>query len=222
MKSAILLLTYGRVEETRRTWENNLPGLSNLYWWDNTEDEAEREALLRESERYDICFQRGVMQNIGIAKPLNYLADMAFAEGADFVTTMANDILEPLGYIQARALAVEAFPDAGVIAIPPAETFPHIGVEEKGFSISEYPCVIGNYSIPFSVWQKGVMFCEEMGNYGPIDLDFCNQVNRLGFRCIYLSNMKALHIGHNNPPEYEAAKAKSLAAAWEVFKKRAI
>jgi hypothetical protein len=221
MKGAILLLTCGRVEETRRTWENNIPGVSNLYWWDNTENEKERNEIIQESKRYDVAFSHIYYRNGGIAKALNYLADMAFANGADFITTMANDILEPLGYIQSRALAAEAFPDAGIIAIPPAETFPHIGVEEKGFCVSEYPHIIGNYTIPATVWKKGARFCEEMGNYGPIDLDFCNQVNRLGFRCLYLSNMKALHIGHNNPPAYEEAKAKSMAYGWDVFIKRA-
>jgi hypothetical protein len=221
-KHAILLLTCGRIEETRQTWKHNLKEIpAKLYWWDNTSDPDDRYTLLRLSRNYTFHYQRGAGENIGISMPLNRMMDAAFNAGADCVTTMANDILEPAGYLEARSKAVETFPEAGVIAIPihqqNCNRYP--AKEERGIRIEDGH-IIGNYTIPRATWAAGIRFCETMGIYGPIDLDFCNQVWAIDKRCIYLSDFEAIHIGTNNPTEYQAAKDASLALAWPVYEQR--
>ena len=228
MKHAIICLSCGRLDETRQTWEHNfqeLPaqGIQILaYFWDNSTDAEDKKQIRKLASKYSGLFvrtyfkQRG--KNDGIAAPLNKMTDAAFAMGADAVTTMANDILEPASYLQARTTAIETFPEAGIIAIPIHQQHcqRYAAKEERGIRIEEGH-VIGNYTIPRAVWEKGVRFCEDMGIYGPIDLDFCNQVWAANMRCLYLSDLEAIHIGVNNPPDYQKAKDESLAAAWPVY-----
>lgn len=224
------MLTCGRVEETRRTFDHNIKGIKknnpnidiDLYWWDNSTDPLEAAALEHIVKKYRTNITKFKHpRNAGISRPLNTMMCAAFNAGADMVTTMANDILEPDNYIQARTIAIQTFPQAGIISIPihqqDCNRYPKRN--EQGINIEEGH-VIGNYTIPRSVWKLGIEFCEDMGIYGPIDLDFCNQVWAAKMRCLYLSDLEAIHIGTNNPPEYQKAKDESLAASWEIYSQR--
>jgi len=226
MKHAILLLTCGRIEETRQTWAHNLEPVRRIpgvvrYLWDNSESLDDVEKIYFETRKHGKVKAWAYGRNVGISVALNAMMDAAFNAGADCVTTMANDILEPAGYLEARSKAVETFPEAGVIAIPihqqNCNRYP--AKEERGIRIEDGH-IIGNYTIPRATWAAGIRFCETMGIYGPIDLDFCNQVWAIDKRCIYLSDFEAIHIGTNNPTEYQAAKDASLALAWPVYEQR--
>lgn len=227
MNHAILLLTCGRIEETQQTWAHNLEPLrgnpaASFYLWDNSPTLDEVEAIYKETRQYVDVKAWAVGRNIGISIALNTIMNAAFEAGADLVTTMANDILEPDGYFEARTKAVETFPEAGVIAIPIHEQHcqRYPAKEERGIKVEDGH-IIGNYTIPRATWEAGIRFFEGMGIYGPIDLDFCNQVWKIGKRCIYLSDLSAIHIGVNNPPEYQRAKDESLAKAWDIYYQRA-
>ena len=61
MSTAVIALTFKRVEATEQVWANNLKNRSYLlsahhpvYWWDNTPHGPEREALVEMAKSYNI------------------------------------------------------------------------------------------------------------------------------------------------------------------------
>lgn len=222
MKIAILALTCGRVEETARTWENNLPGLPYpVYWWDNTEDADEAAHILALSKRYNIIQDWHPDKNQGIARPLNVLMQCAFNDGADMVVTMANDILEPSQWVEIRALGFERIENAGIVSIPiyQQNCLRYEKIQINGLEI-EQGDIIGNYGIHRSTYEKIGGFPEVYGIYGPIDLDYCAHVRAAGLKTLYVSNYHAYHIGVDNPTEYQKAKDESLSRAWAIYEAR--
>lgn len=219
---SILALTYGRPDHTSKVWGNNLsnhrfPGQIHLAHWDNSKIE-DSEAIQTICEQYDRGSSFVTLENEGISRPLNKMMKIAFESGSDFVVTMANDILEPEGWIARLVLAAMEIPKAGVIAIPPKDNtvmrYPSKNI--AGWNVEEGD-VIGNYLITKELWKAIGGFSEEYGMYGPIDLDYCARARLAGFKTLYLADMKSEHIGLVQEPDYYAPKADSLLKAWPKF-----
>lgn len=218
----VLALTYGRPDLTKKVWKHNLnnhrfPGRFHLSHWDNSPRELA-------DEMQSICgkYDRGVSfydeGNAGISKPINTMMDIAFKAGADYVVTMANDILEPEGWIARRVLAAMEIPKAVVIAIPPndATVKRYKQVNFAGWNIEEGD-VIGNYLITRELWEEIGGFSLDYGLYGPIDLDYCARARLAGFKTLYLADMESQHIGLEQDHAYKAPKTASLQKAWPKF-----
>lgn len=221
MKIAILMLTCGRIEETRRTWANNLqsiPDGCDLYWWDNTQDKAERDQLLEIAINYQFKQAWHSLQNSGIAIPLNLMMSVAFEDGCDFIITMANDIIEPANWIMERIEVANDIPSAGVVSIPVSDAdCKRYDRKNRCGHVVETGLITGNWLIRKELYSAAGGFCVDYGNYGPIDLDYCVRSWRLGFETMYISDISAKHIGVNNPAEYQSEKGRLLESAWPIY-----
>lgn len=216
MNVAIIALTCGRPKETARTYFHNLGKLEAippLYVWSNKATWDVCEIV----DEYKPIVHVHCSDNMGISAPLNRLAHMAFDDGADVVITMANDILEPEGWIENRIKAIEAIPNVAVVAIPPTGTLIRYTKQVTNGITWENGQVIGNWAITKEAFEKVGKLYEGFGIYGPIDLEYCDRCAKHGMKTIYLSNMVAEHIGDNDPPEYKKAKMDSLKEAWVIY-----
>ncbi len=222
MKTAILLLTCGRVEETRKTWANNLPTTGSdcdLYWWDNTQDTAERDQLLEIAANYQFKQVWHALQNSGISVPFNMMMGVAFEDGCDFIVTMANDILEPKNWVRERVETAVDIPSAGVVAVPLSDaSCARYDRGNRCGHVVESGLVIGNWLIRRELYDAIGGFTLDYGNYGPIDLDYCFRAWQMGFETLYISDISAIHIGLNNEPEYQMEKEKLLADSWVKYR----
>ena len=213
---AIIALTCGRPIETGTTYLHNLAGSHQypLYVWSNQATKEVCDIV----NLYNPIVHVHCSDNMGIAAPLNRLAQMAFDDGADVVVTMANDILEPDGWIEKRIEAIEAIPNIAVVAIPPTGTLVRYTKQVTDGITFENGQVIGNWAITRDAFEQVGKLYEGFGIYGPIDLEYCDRCDQMGYKTIYLSNEVAKHIGNDDPPEYKKAKMDSLAASWELYK----
>lgn len=219
MKVAILALTCDRPAKMQLTWENNMRADLPIYWWDQSGHH--RDQVLATAAPYSDHVRVQVLSptNVGIAKPLNYLAAKAFADGADLVITMADDILEPIGHVEARVQLATELPDIGVVATPPGP----VGVARYGRLRTPsglfYECgdVIGNYGITRTAWDRVCGLAEYYGIYGPIDIDYCHRLRHSGLRAAYVSDFTSTHIDGPDRAGYAEEKKQSLKNAWATF-----
>lgn len=221
MSTAIIALTYKRVDQTRTTWANNLTSPYPVYWWDNTPPGVEREQLIEIAKNYNVVESFHDGSNYGIAHPINRMAERIFAAGHDGFVTMASDILEPERWILMRELICQALP-AGIAAIPPGKH--HTAVvryERQEINGIGYECagdIIGNWYVTKSAYQSIGLFPEHYGIYGPIDLEYCARARKQNIKAVYLSDYEAECLPcHNDDTEYTLAKNVSLANAWPIY-----
>jgi len=222
MKVAILALTCGRPEKTRKTWEHNLPiPKTELYWWDNSGPDDE-DAIRDICSAFKPTRWYKVPTNTGISGPFNIMMREAFEDGADIVVTMANDILEQEGWVTHIVQAAKEIEDVGLICTPPAGPGTVRYPRKSTFSGLRYEegDVIGNTAILRRTFDAVGGFYDGYGVYGPIDLDYCARVRAAGLRTVYLSEWESQHLPGPNPTEYQTAKDQSLKASWALFKNR--
>lgn len=223
MKTAILALTCGRPEFTMQTWAHNFANHGaeavSVYWYDNGSCAAELRDIVRMSEKYGFEYCHLDNENRGIAHALNHLMGAAFADGADAVVTMANDLLEPNNWIRARVDAAQSIPQTGVVAVPVSTSTRYGRKTVNGHTIEE-GTVIGNWLITRAAYDRIGGFCMDYGIYGPLDIDYCERMRVAGLRFYYLSDLFATEIGRkeDNPIEYQALKMESLNRSMPVFR----
>lgn len=222
MKVAVLLLTCGRADMTKKVWPSNLARAGyphGLFWFDNGSPDSEFSEILELTLHMGIEWFFYNKNNSGIAIALNRMMEAAFRRGYDMVFTMANDIIEPNNWLLNRVNAAQAIPRTGVVAIPVVSANMYVERNVNGIQINEGGQLIGNYLITRLAYDTIGLLCTEYGNYGPIDLDYCDRMRAAGLRHYYLAGPYADHIGtvDSNPKDYQEAKAESLAKSWQLY-----
>ena len=220
-KVAVCAVTLGRPDMTVKTWKNNVEcaGIEfDLFWFDNGSTDEDFTLFSQLIEAYNPAFIEASTENTGISCAFNRMIKEAIDSGYNYICTMANDIIEPEGWLRIRVEAAEAIPNTGVVAIPCEGAHRYSKQEVNGFVIDTGQ-VIGNYLITRQAVEKVGYFTYKYGNYGPIDLDYCDRLNKVGLRTYYLSNYKSVHLGtpDKNPAQYQEAKKVSLAASWQKY-----
>jgi GT2 family glycosyltransferase len=206
---------------TRLTWANNLNNAGfdyDLFWFDNGTHEDEFHLLFDLALDYRITWVEYSKENIGIAKALNKMIRTAFARGADYVMTMANDIIEPDNWLSMRIEAANKIANTGVVAITVQGGLRYDIKENEGIRIDAGQ-VIGNYLITRQAYDNVGLFCQDYDPYGPIDLDYCDRCLHSGLRTYYLSDHNANHLGRkeDNPKKYQDAKDAALRRSWAKY-----
>jgi len=154
--------------------------------------------LVRMHRRNDYRNAHG--ENLGIAKGVNPALRWAHAEGYDYVCTMADDILEPVFWLNNRIAVAEQYA-AGIVAISPENNHP-APIETE---------VIGNPLISWAVMDKIGFWNEGFGMYGPIDLDYNARARAAGFKVMYAGGI-AHHL--NTPADYGYSKPALVNQGW--------
>jgi GT2 family glycosyltransferase len=144
----------------------------------------------------------------GIANALNEGLDEFKNGNYDSIAFIANDILEPKDWLLKKLIALEKYPNAGIIAS---------SLEfERLVPNNEH--IISNWIIRKEVIDKVGYFNESMFPYGPIDLDYCERVWVAGFKTYYACNYLAVHMGsHAQGNEYGYDKQEMVNKYWSQF-----
>jgi len=144
----------------------------------------------------------------GIANALNEGLDEFKNGDYDSIAFVANDILEPKDWLLKKLIALEKYPNAGIIA----STLEF----ERLVPNNEY--IISNWIIRKEVIDKVGYFNESMFPYGPIDLEYCERVWVAGFKTYYACNYLAVHMGsHAQGNEYGYDKQEMVNKYWSQF-----
>ena len=221
----LLFITLNRIHETDRTWSMMLsrerwgPCMDHVKtaWFDNgsdREDFSELQYLSRLYGGHDAHFAEDT--NKGIAYAINEMMHYAFEIcGAQFVTTMGSDIIEPPSFVHMREAVFNLHKNVGVVATPPQNEKPkYKDTDRLELDVCQ---PIGNHTYSRELWEAIGYLREDYGIYGPLDLDYCDRAKAAGFLSVQITNWPSWHIGTNNPPDYEAAKQESLKISWKQY-----
>jgi len=139
-------------------------------------------------------------ENVGIAKGVNPAFRWAYQSGYDYVCTMADDIIEPQGWLKTRLEVMQRY-RAGIVAISPETNHLHAHHAE----------VIGNTLISRQCFEKIGYWNEEFGMYGPVDLDYNARARGAGLSVMYAPG-GSVHL--NTPVDYGYEKMLLVNQAW--------
>lgn len=142
----------------------------------------------------------------GIANSMNEAIDIAYIDGYDAIAYLANDIIEPDGWLAKKVEALQTYPKAGIVSS---------SLDQVRYTIqSEH--IISNWLLSMDVVDKIGIFTESMFPYGPIDLDYCERANLAGFNTYYVMDCKAEHQGgHASGNEYGWDKGALVQKYWQ-------
>ena len=134
----------------------------------------------------------------------NGLTHFYLHRDVDAIGFLANDIEEPAGWLDIKANHLEAFPSVGVVSIYPYhQTIPH-GMD-----------LIGNYLIRRELFEKIGFFTEQFGEYGPLDLDYCQRARIAGYKTEYITGVTAEHKEFNHDTVYGFSKKEKVNEVWD-------
>ena len=121
----------------------------------------------------------------------------------NYVTILANDILEPDNWLVLR----NEFMQDKTIGIC---AFPLVG----GFD--DTTDIIGNFTISKEVIKNVGAFNTALDPYGAIDLDYCTRVRAAGLYTKYVRSGYATHIEQNGIDAYGYNKNDLVKSTWEL------
>jgi GT2 family glycosyltransferase len=144
-----------------------------------------------------------VINEEGIANAMNKGLKQINFDVVDYVTILANDILEPDNWLISR----NEFMQDKTIGIC---AFPLVG----GFD--DTTDIIGNFTISKEVIKNVGAFNTALDPYGAIDLDYCTRVRAYGLYTKYIRTGKATHIEQNGIDAYGYNKNDLVKSTWEL------
>jgi GT2 family glycosyltransferase len=144
-----------------------------------------------------------VINEEGIANAMNKGLKQINYDVVDYVTILANDILEPDNWLVSRNEFMQD-KKIGICA------FPLVG----GFD--DTTDIIGNFTISKEVIKNVGAFNTALDPYGAIDLDYCTRVRAAGLYTKYIRSGYATHIEQNGLDAYGYNKNDLVKSTWEL------
>lgn len=194
-----------------------------MVWHDDGTPSDEYELLFDLFQ--DVSVQFRSSSNRGIAHSINRCLQFGFEYGAELVTILGNDIIEPQDWLYERQM-IYYETGCAVSSVPPLNHHRGCVRYKRRETLSgrayEVGQVIGNFTVSRQCWQTVGRMCEDYDPYGPIDLDYCDRIARSGLTSCYLSDLSCDDIGNDSGklfPEYEKTKTDSLARTWPIYLK---
>lgn len=147
-----------------------------------------------------------IINKEGIANALNEgLKDWMKYDAIGF---LANDIVEPEGWLLKKFEALQTYQDAGIVASSLDYARTEVNNEH----------IISNWLISTKVVEAIGKFNENYYPYGAIDLEYCERTWLAGFRTYYVKNCLATHDGsHATGNEYGWNKGELVAKYQEQY-----
>lgn len=229
MAHLIGLITWDRLHLTSITAPLNLkperwgidPDDVTMMWVDNGSTPANYQAMRRLLHGIGYTYHIRLERNYGIAHAINELYQFGFNRlGVDYVTTIANDIIEPDGYLALRQEAIGAIHTTGVCSIKVDDAATFGTKRQDGIQYEENLLISGNHTTPRGTFERIGYQYEGYGIYAPIDFDYCARAQAAGLRTYQLSGVIAKHLGKNNDQEYQQQKNASHYAALPEYRAR--
>lgn len=153
---------------------------------------------------FNVCF----INREGIANALNDAIDLLKKGNYDALAFLANDIIEPDNWLIKKAMALDSYERAGIVASS-------LDFNREYFN-NEH--IISNWLISKEVIDKIGYFNEDYYPYGPIDLEYCERVWLGGFCTYYVMSCLASTGDHCAGNEYGYDKQKVVNDFWGKYK----
>jgi GT2 family glycosyltransferase len=144
-----------------------------------------------------------IVNEKGIANAINVGLNKIDLSHIQYVTLLANDIIEPDNWLKDR----NEFMQDKTIGIC---AFALVG----GFD--DTTDIIGNFTISKEVIKNVGAFNTALDPYGAIDLDYCTRVRAAGLYTKYIRSGKATHIEQNGIDAYGYNKNELVKSTWEL------
>jgi GT2 family glycosyltransferase len=122
-----------------------------------------------------------IVKEKGIANAINIGLNKIDFSNIEYVTLLANDILEPDNWLLMR----NEFLQDKTIGI--------CSISLDGFSGDSLD-LIGNFTITKEAIKRVGAFNQELDPYGAIDLDYCTRVRASGLHTKFIPSTRATHI----------------------------
>jgi GT2 family glycosyltransferase len=144
-----------------------------------------------------------IVKEKGISNAINIGLNKIDFSHIEYVTILANDILEPDNWLLIRN---EYLQDniVGICSIP-----------LNGFSGDSLD-LIGNFTISKEAIKRVGAFNKELDPYGAIDLDYCTRVRASGLQTKFVPSIKATHIEQNGTDKYGYNKMDLVKKTWDL------
>lgn len=213
MKIAIMMLSYERFDKLSVTLPENMSraGDVDLFVLDQGSKDPRIIPLLEKYAKHVFT----VPKNVGVAAGFNFLLKHCYDRGYDLFQFMANDILEPEGWVSFKADHMRDIPNSGMVSI---------ALEEHGYcsrpangrwvAIGD---VIGQFMISRAAYEKVGALREDFGPYGPVDIDYNYRCSRLGLINYYVPLMRAKHLDDRDNELYGYDKAQAVSRTWPEY-----
>ena len=144
-----------------------------------------------------------IVKEKGIANALNVGLNKIDFSNIEYVTLLANDILEPDNWLLMR----NEFLQDKTIGI--------CSISLDGFSGDSLD-LIGNFTITKEAIKRVGAFNQELDPYGAIDLDYCTRVRAAGLHTKFIPFTRALHIDQNGSDKYGYNKMDLVKKTWDL------
>ncbi|MGN1277433.1 MAG: glycosyltransferase family 2 protein [Floccifex sp.] len=183
MNIAVGIVLYNPdVKRFRECIDEILKQVDKVYVFDNSE-ESTNIAL---SDKVVYLSER---KNMGIAYALNMIMDSAKKDGYDWVITMDQDSIIPVGLVDAYKEAIDRTNEIGIVC-PQVVDKRRAYMEVKTTPKEEYVefCITSASCTSVEVWEKIGKF-DEWLFIDLVDNDFCKRLVLSGFRILKLNDM---------------------------------
>lgn len=162
--------------------------------------------LHKNLENAGMPFEVKFINREGIANAMN--EGLEYASKYEAIAYLANDIEEPVDWLQKKVFALQNYKDAGIVA---SSLDREVGFEESDF-------IISNWLVSRHVVNAIGLFNEDYFPYGAIDLEYCQRTWLAGFKTYYVMSCKANHIGsHASGNEYGYNKEEMVSKYWAKY-----
>jgi len=144
-----------------------------------------------------------IVKEKGIANAINIGLNKIDYSNIQYVTLLANDILEPDNWLKLRNEFMQD-KTIGICAIPLIS-----GTDDT-------TDIIGNFTISKQIIKTVGAFNTDLDPYGAIDLDYCTRVRSSGLYTKYVRSCWATHIEQNGVDAYGYNKNDSVKSTWDL------
>lgn len=150
---------------------------------------------------------------MGIAGGFNHL--LWSFPNYNYYQLMANDIVEPPGWVSRKLEAYDHIPGSGLVSICPGQ---HSYAPRCVDGMWHHPGdVIGQFMLRAEVFEKVGYFRNDFGPYGPIDNDYNVRCRKAGFTNYYLAGLQSIHLDDHDNTLYGYDKAAAVRDTWPKF-----
>ncbi|GEP95555.1 glycosyltransferase family 2 protein [Chitinophaga cymbidii] len=213
MKVAILMLSYERFDTLSKVLPSNMVHAAgaDLFVLDQGSTDPRVLPFLKEYAKEVFTLP----DNVGISKGFNFLLKYCYDLGYDAFQFIANDIMEPVGWITEKVKHLQAIPESGMVSIALADSG-YCTKRVNGMWIHPGH-VIGQFIISRATYEKLGALREDFGMYGPIDLDYNLRCEKLGLINYYIPCLRAVHMDDRANDLYGYDKAQKVSDTWPEF-----
>ncbi|MFV0586048.1 glycosyltransferase family 2 protein [Bacteroides reticulotermitis] len=193
--TASIVLYNPDIERLRNNISAILPQVDKLYIFDNGSNIMEEEQFCHKNE---IVYVKSE-ENVGIAKALNEIVDMAQRDGYEWVLTLDQDSIAPTGLIEEYNKYIN-YEDLGMICCKIVDRNFGERIYNQGYNCgTEYVkmCITSASAIRIPAWKQVGGFCEKMF-IDSVDFDICLSLIEQEYRILRTNNVQLLHeVGHS-------------------------